>query len=263
VAAHGHPRLSAQEHTRLWDRFQRAWAQLRRYYEPGTWAGDVNRFVNALDDLPVPDAWPGCWESLDRWRVAAALARHTHFLSSGFEDPWVARCHRHLVSRYGPVEVERLLREELFPVALMLAATDMTRRRPLRLGKTPVKDAANRAGAFSPEHLPVPDAYTWLRQEAHRVAAELVLDRGDTQKPPRPRLGYVDASRGLDDFLAEVEDLLPHLVPEPTADRPLRPDHDLVRAMSAEGHTAAEIGQILGLSAGAVRALRHRIRQKP
>jgi hypothetical protein len=237
-----------------------------QHYRPGTLTGDFNRFLDALDGFPVQGLLGG-WQSLDPWRAAAALVQHDRFLSSGFKDPWVARCLGRLVSRHSPDRVECLLRTEIFPEALMLAATDITRRRRVRLAEKPVKDAAGRFGAFSPEHLAlVPDFYTWLRQEAHRMAEELVADWADDPKPDdESASAYGDPlgiGRALDDFLAEAEDLEHHLMPEPVAKRPLRPHDELVQAMTADGHTAAEIGQVLDRKPGAVRVRRYRIRHR-
>ena len=81
----------------LWNRLQGRLAQLRRIYEPGTLTGDFNRFLDAVDDIPVPDVWladrgfkgancpwPRCiyCEIPLRWADAVSLRRDDELLAS-------------------------------------------------------------------------------------------------------------------------------------------------------------------------------------
>jgi hypothetical protein len=235
-----------------------------KFYRPGTLNGDFNRFLNAIDEVPVPH-WLGGWEPLDPWRAAKALARHRRFLSSGFKNPRVARCLGRLVSRHGRARVECILRTDIFPQALIFAARDTERRRRIKLGRRArtssgervgpryLRDAANRVGAFSPADLPVvAEFYDWLSLEAHRIAETLVADRvGESPRPCREQ----PVGDELERFLAAAgtpatREVSRYLAPTKGGD----PDRDLrAFSMRAEGHTSAEIGQALGMKAATVR----------
>jgi len=196
MAIHRQGGAAAHGHTRLWDRFQRGLAQLRRSYEPGTLAGDFNRFLNALDRLPVPDVWLGGWEHLDRWRAAAALVRHRRFIPFWPADPQAKGHVRRMIREHGGREgADRHLREDLHPKALVLAAEGLDQPQRIRLKNGGfVKDAARRVLPFKPEDLAVNGPfYRWLRKETINHVERLLGEADSIVRPertPRPPAFY-------------------------------------------------------------------------
>ena len=233
-------------------------------YRRGTLHGDYNRFLDELayaeNEAEIRAAtmrlqpWRKRFRAPDVWTAATNLARHGQFLSSGFANPRVARCLGRLVSRFGKLRVEGILRTEIFPEALVFASQGNDQPRRIRLGRMYLKDAAGRAGAFAPENLPaVAEYYNWLRQEAHRLAEGLVTDRLD-ESPRRCR--EMPVGNEVERFLFSSEttpgarEVSRYLAPTggTKADRAL-----FVFSLRDEGRTSAVIGQALGMTAAAVR----------
>lgn len=240
-----------------------AWQQELRAYQPGTLHGDYNRFIAATTQGLVPDPIGlRDWRiRIPLWDAAAALARHPRFLASGFVAPAAKRCKRRLQAQRGARAVERLLREEIFPKALLLSMEDVSRPRRIRLNKTWLKDDLGRVGAFEPDCLPPKSAfYPWLRIEAHRIAETLLCDAAnDSPESARRR---------------PADDLARHLAAESTPARQrlcaalkARGSRDPERALRAllmrqDKIPYAIIGQELGLSTNAARQLVHRVRPR-
>jgi len=231
---------------------------------PGTFSGDWHHFRDVACRCIVLDA-NGRFEHLDvtadLWDAARALARHRRFLSMRFAKPKTQGVLRRLVEHEGRTAVERRLRDDIFPTALVDAVKEsqgVCRR--IRLAQTWLKDASARVIAFSPLELPLRrEYYRWLRAEAHRLAAKTLRDL-DPQPPPpeapkKPRRGLAGLREHLDD--ENLWRWVRKRLEAGGSGDPAR-DYHVVR-LTAKGRTSTEIGLSLGISRNAARQLRYRI----
>jgi hypothetical protein len=223
--------------------------------------------------------------------AAAALAHDPRFLTFSFASPEAAKALRMLRREEGNREAARMLREDVFVEAIRQAQADSTQPQPMRLRGHYLKTRDELVVPFAPADLPLDFHQDWLRKEAYRIAEARLVSMLVDPLPPDDILAEgrltnpldcglenlvdlkdagenvlaidtIAVSRALDDILAEAEDLGDHLRAEPEPERRARPRDQVVLAMTAEGHTAAEIAHAVGLkTTNAVYALRRRIRE--
>jgi hypothetical protein len=227
------------------DRFQHALAQLRRTWTPGTLTGDANRFLNAVDGVPVPDVWLGGWESLDPWRAAAALARHRRFLPTWPADPQAKGHMCRLIRELGRQGAERHLREVLYPEALMFAAKGLDQPQRIRFKNGGfLKDAGGRALPFKPETLALATFARWLRKAAIRHIVLRLAESDSIVRPERVPAFYGRRSPAGQFF--------GRLSPE---------ERTLIRLHDGGG-SHAEVAEALDISTSAARQRAYRLRRK-
>jgi hypothetical protein len=196
------------------------------------------------------------------------LAHDPRFLTVSFKD-WEADAALWQLASKWPADerklrVERLLREDIYPRALITAHEERQRPREIRLGERRwVKNARGVRWPFKPAVLALDQYHDWLRQEARNIAKELLLEQAGADQvvappervfepapdsPDMPASGYVDTFPDAStpesillacEVIAEEEHLA---TPAPQ----LRPQDEELLALRAAGYTSAQIGEMLG-----------------
>jgi DNA-directed RNA polymerase specialized sigma24 family protein len=114
-------------------------------------------------------------DTTEQARTAAARRLATR-LPPFLADPAARRALRRIAQEQR-IQSTVLLREQLFPVGLLLAATQVSTSRRIRLGAQWLKQASGRVAAIPPvELLPAQFAY-WFFQEARNAVEAHLLDQ--------------------------------------------------------------------------------------
>lgn len=157
----------------FFDDLERSSNQLRQAVEA---AGRSARIVALLATTHPHDPWrllSRRYSPKQRHTAARAVAAR---MSTRFKEPRIkaaltaeARARR----QGGQSGVDRWLREDVFPKALLLAAAERYKAQPIRLGKDWV---GGRRQPVVPMELAWTNTIRWLKQRARRLAEEIILE---------------------------------------------------------------------------------------
>jgi len=250
-------RVLDQHHVvrRTFEAYQRRVEAQYRALEPifQRWHAQAEAVRRALSDVYL-NALGGLTSartsSAARWRIARELARHPGLVPGRFANPAVRRrLAEEAQARGGRTAVRRWLVEQVYPQAVIDAASYVERPQRIRLGREWLGDERARVVPIRPNDLACGDARRWFRQVI-RTQAEALL-------APRDRVTALGAAAIA--VPGSVRDLLRFLAARGIR---LTPRERALLAYLAQRKSSAEIAAALGTSPGAVRVARHALKRK-